>query len=366
MAKDIDLKLLEQFVNRLRDFKSDNKKVYLETLWSEFKEVFKHRPGSYKQREVLLEGLQLAENQGIIKLPQKAWERSSDPPLPKFVTRILEVLPVKERWWVHHPWDQRLDWVRDLSQLSEEHGEFLRKVQYGLVHSWFETKASLKYRSVELTRKEKRLGKLKNTILFDPGRLSLELLGCVSDVMPLAYEIIGKKPIALVFENKEPYNVALEVLQHLPNPPYGIIAYGGGNSFQDSIRSFLSIQVSKPYQQQITSPLERIEYVGDLDWVGLKIAHSANRKAKEHGLPAVVPAVGLHRIMLENLGNPKIDSINGFPDDEIEKERKPYPEILEWLLEEVREEIKRILELKNRVPEEMLTAESLLKIWHKL
>jgi hypothetical protein len=366
MTKDVDPKLLEQFGKRLQDFEGETTRINLKLLWSEFETVFKHRQGSYKRREVLLEGLRLAESQGIIKLPKTAWEESGDPQLPKYVTRILKVSPIKEQWWIQHPWDHRLDWVHDLPQLTKEHGDFLLKVQEGFKNGWFETNVPLKYRSVQLTRKEKRLGELKKTILFGAGRLSLELLGCVSDVMPLAYEIIGTKPIALVFENKEPYNVALEVLHQLSHPPYGIIAYGGGGSFQDSVRSFSNIQTSQRYQQQITRPLERIEYVGDLDWAGLKIAYEANRKAQQHGLPMVAPAVGLHRIMLESLSDPTINSINGFPDNEIKKDRKSHPQTLEWLPEEVREEIKHILELKNRIPEEMITSLSLLKIWRKL
>jgi hypothetical protein len=36
----------------------------------------------------------------------------------------------------------------------------------------------------------------------------------VSDVIPLAFEIADNKPVALVFENKEPFNVNLNQLNY--------------------------------------------------------------------------------------------------------------------------------------------------------
>ena len=55
--------------------------------------------------------------------------------------------------------------------------------------------------------------------------------------------------------------------------------------------------------------------------------------------------------------------LTGFPDDGTKRERTPDFALLEWLSEDVRDEIKRILSLGNRVPEEMLTAEAMLNLW---
>lgn len=365
MALDADPKWFDEVARRLRELNVKTKSIPLETLRAVFKEVFSHRPGSYKRRDLLLESLRHAEQKGAIRLPKKRglWDHTGNPALPRRVTRVAEPSPPKDTWWKTYYWHPRLEWVADLPDLSEDRGAFLRRVQQALLDGRFNETTPLKRRSVELTGKEKRLGQLLKTPLFAPGRLSRDLLNVTSDVMPLAHEFVGGRPVALVFENKEPFNVALGVLRSLSNPPYGILAYGGGGSFEDSVRAFLSIQDSRRYRDYFSGPLERIEYVGDLDWAGLRMAWGARAKAQAHALPPVVPGAGLHKLMLDALSDPYIQHPDGFPDDEIKRARKPDTTLLAWLSEDVRDEVRRILELGHRVPEEMLSAAALRELW---
>ncbi len=362
MGTDADARWFEAIARNLETREPDTKRVSLTELWVIFADVFTHRPSSSKRRRLLLESLQYAEQKGV-RLPKKAWDRTGTPELPKYVTRVVKLPPAKDLWWKAHYWHPELEWIADLDGLSGEQGRFVARVQRGLVEGWFAQPAPLNRRSVEPTGREKALRKLLKTNLFAEGRLQPELLNITSDVMPLAHELVGARPVALVFENKEPFNVALGVLQRMPNPPYGLLAYGGGGSFEDSVRDFSRICSSERYRARFGSPLSRIEYVGDLDWTGLRIALGARAKAQAYGLPPVVPAAGMHELMLKALHDPRIDHPDGFPDDGLKRARKPDPTATEWLPENTRDEAARILGLGNRVPEEMLTAAALLELW---
>lgn len=362
MNDDLKTEWLEEFVTRLQNIEISTKRIPLMMLRTIFAEVFAHRPGIPQRRDWLLKSLQFAEQKGIITFPKKSWEQTGKPPLPKYVNRVLEI-PVKNTWWKDVYWLSPLEWVLDLSYLSEKDGEFLKKVQQGLREGWFEQSAPLNRRSIELTGEEKRLKDLLKSSLFAEGRLNSQILNITSNVIPLAHEFVGRKPIVLVFENKEPYNVARSVLENLPDAPYGILVWGDGGRFIDSVRDLLRIQNSKLYQEFFDKPLEQIHYVGDLDWAGLKIAYDASLKAQKHGLPPLIPAKGIHHLMLDSLQDPRIPYPNGFPDDKIKKARITDSSLVEWLPSELQKEILRILNLNNRIAEEMLTEESLSNLW---
>jgi hypothetical protein len=363
MNDELKIEWLEEYAARLRDVKISAKRIPLADLRVIFAEVFAHRPGIPHRRDWLLKCLEHAAQKSIIAFPKGAWERTGKPALPKYVNRILET-PVRNRWWKTFYWHPQLEWAADLPYLSEKDGEFLKKVQQGLREDWFRQPAPLNRRSVELTGKEKRLNDLLKSSLFGEGRLNPQILNITSDVMPLAHEFVGTKPFALVFENKESYNTARSVLEKLADAPYGILAYGNGGSFVDSVRDFLRIQNSKRYQNLFDKPLEQIHYVGDMDWMGLRIAHGASMKAQKYGLPPLVPAAGIHRLMLDSLQDSRIPYPNGFPIEE-EKKRTKNPDVslAGWLPPELRNEALKILMLDNRIPEEMVTAEMLSALW---
>src|SRR5207248_7713763 len=141
--------------------------------------------------------------------------------------------------------------VARLPRLALEHEAFLKHVQQALREGQLRQKASMTYRSLQLTGNEKRLGELLLTSLFGPGRLSLELLGCVPDIPPLALEEIGEPNVMLVFENAAAFRTASRALKQFAHPPYGLLGFGAGAAFERSILHlpFLKRQV------------ERIEYV---------------------------------------------------------------------------------------------------------
>ncbi len=277
-----------------------------------------------------------------------------EPPLPTLVWKIPSTASLHDERWREYPWLPQLSWVPYLPQLSQEYEHFLKRVQQALLEGTLQRQAPMKYRSLQLTGNEKRLDDLVQTSLFRPGRLSLELLGCVPDIPPLVLEEVGTSTIALVFENVEAFRTAGQVLKQCPNPPYGILGFGAGRGFE---RSVLHIQFVKHH-------ITHIEYVGDVDRTGLHIAGNAARLAQDEGLPPVIPASGLHRAMLASIEQ------FGYPGglDYLEKERRNDPddeELVSWLPEDVHMECLTILQAGKRIPEEVLGPDELQVVWQE-
>jgi hypothetical protein len=323
---DRDPERVQAFLNLLAERKES--RLSLATLWALFSQAFPHRSGITESRRWLLAALYEAEQQGIIRLPPahgKRWDRGLSPPLPTSVQKIIAPSTREKTSWRTFPWHPHLSWIADLETLSPDQETFLKSVQEAFVRGMFQKRAPLKYRSLQLTGNEKRLGEFARTVLFKPGRLSLEFLGCIPDVPPLALECISEQPVALVFENASVFRTAYEVLLQLPKPPYGLLGYGAGAVFEKSI---LHLKLSK-------HNIERIEYVGDIDRPGLRIASASARLARTEGLPPLVPARGLHQAMLRSIKQ------FGYPEgiEYEEKERRSDPgdeELTSWLPEDVR------------------------------
>jgi hypothetical protein len=189
--------------------------------------------------------------------------------------------------------------------------------------------------------------------LFGPGKLSLQMLGCLPDEHPpIAWYGVGSSSSILVVENKTAFSVFREVLGSLADPPYGMVAYGGGNAFMQSVQDLA----------RIGRPVQAIHYIGDLDRPGLFIARTAAAAARRVGLPDVVPATDLHRLMLDaatRMGHP-----NGMEYKEASGPAlAPDEELLGWLPEDVRASVAGILNLGRRVPEEVLLPRDLRALW---
>ena len=255
--------------------------------------------------------------------------------------------------WRKFPWHPRLTWIHDLTRLTPNQEKFLQRVNKGLAQGSFDKPAPFTRRSLELTDSEKGLQALTKTVLFAPGRLSLELLGCVSRIPPLVKEIVSDHPIAIVFENAEPFKIAYEILKTMPNPPYGMVAFGGGRSFRQAIRNFGAMERST----------ERIEYVGDLDRAGLSIAQSAAKTALNLGLPPVIAARGIHSVMLQEAQN--LGHVSGLI-NKIKDSDKHDEDLVTWLPADIRQQTLNILRARRRVPEEVLSSEAMLELWKQL
>ncbi|MDA7980762.1 MAG: hypothetical protein MPJ50_18555 [Pirellulales bacterium] len=352
MNEELDDHRLDKFARSLR--KSPTKWVANDYLWAAFASAFPAMAQRADQRRHFLAALESLACRDNIELPSRTgrrWDSSFKPAIPTSVY-VPRDDPDKPKDWRTFPWHESLMWVNDLNHVSPETEQLLRRVHDGLTRNGFSDVVPLKYRSLQLTGKEKRLGELAKSTLFGEGRLSFELLGCLAEVPPLAYEQVGKRRSIILFENADSFSVARNTLRTLENPPYGYVGFGGGNGVAKSL----------PYLMQITPVIERIVYVGDLDYHGLKIATRAVRTAATFGLPPVQPAAEIHAAMLKSAI--AFDQPQGWQD---ETKRKPSAEdiddVASFVHEDSRESITNLLRNKRRIPEEVLGPSELLSIW---
>lgn len=328
-------------------------RVGAQDLWRALAQVFPHRTAGPTERRLLLEALRSIEARGSIRLPPergKRWDRSMDPAVPTSVDIVRDRPAPSGFPWRTFPWHPNLHWVVQCRHLSAQQVEFLRRVHDGFVNGTFREPVPLKYRSLQLTGDEKMLASLATTSLFGPTRLTLELLACLPDALPLAWEAVGDGGRMVIFENAGPFAVARRVLVEMKARPYDLIAYGGGRS----------VLAALGHIKTIGRRVESIHYVGDLDHAGLDIAWGARRCAKELELPALLPASELHRQMLlaaESFGHPQ-----GWPGQERFADRT---RILDVLSEDVRGRVDAILSAGRRIPEEVLGPNELRSAWSK-
>lgn len=210
--------------------------------------------------------------------------------------------------------------------------------------------APLKYRSLQLTGDEKMLASLATTSLFGDERLTLDLLACLPDALPLAWEAVGDGGRMVIFENAGPFAVARRVLGELATRPYDLVAYGGGRGILAALGHLKTLERS----------IESIHYVGDLDPAGLEIALGVQRSSVNLGLPLVQPASELHRQMFaaaEVFGYPQ-----GWPSRDkssaVDKHR-----LLEVVSPDIRHRAEAVLRAGRRIPEEVLGPVEFRKAW---
>ena len=346
----LDPQRLRAFARRLRE--AGRKHINRPALWSAFHAAFPARPQGVEEREMLLAALKDLERQGILKLPAaggSGWDRTFQIAVPIAVTLVIDRPSAAGAAWRTFPWHARLSWVAALPTLSAENEAFLRRVHHALVNEEFSRPAPLKYRSLQLTGDEKRLKRLTKTGLFGPGRLDSRLLNCTSEVLPLVSARTGDRPSVLIFENAGPFSVARAVLSQMADAPYGLVVFGGGRGVTASLPALL----------EIDRRIERVDYVGDLDAHGLRIASAVRHVAQEVGLPDVRLTGELYRVMLQTarrFGRPE-----GWPDRS--GGAACSAELTELLPEAVRGEVASLIRAGRRIPEEVLGPDELLSAW---
>jgi hypothetical protein len=353
MHNELDAARLAKFAQQLR--RSKRRWVDTQGLWSAFSNAFPTLAQSSDRRQWFVAALDELGRQQVIQLPRpkgSRWDRSLHPAIPTAVYLLRPPEPPKNTNWKTFPWHARLRWVSQLPRMSAELEDFLLRVQQGLVRGDFQRRAPLKYRSLQLTGREKRLGELAQTTLFDDGRLDLDLLGCFSKTPPLAYESLCDAPSIILFENADAFSLARTVLGSMTAPKFGMVGFGGGNGISQSL----------PSLTMLGRPIHQIVYVGDLDAHGLRIAARACRAAARAGLPQVEPATDLHLEMLASA------SRFGHPDGWKDKAaQRPCADklasLLAFLEPPVRDTVAQMLTAGNRIPEEVLGPDELQTVW---
>jgi hypothetical protein len=321
-------------------------------LWHALAHVFPHRAAGPAERHLLLAALNSLEASGTIILPPvggKRWDHAIEPAVPTSVSLVRIDRPSPDFSWKTFPWHQHLHWVGQCRALSMKQVSFLKRVHEGLVRGDFNERAPLKYRSLQLTGDEKLLATLSQTSLFGEPRLTLEVLGCLPDSLPIAWEAVGPGGRMIIFENAGPFAVARHVLSRLDKRPYDLVAYGGGRG----------VTAAVDYIRTIDQTVDTIHYVGDLDHHGLDIAWTFRECARQRQL-RVMPASELHTQMIsaaQAFGCPKGWPSDGHQMDGVEKR------CLHFLAADLRLTVGEMLRAGRRIPEEVLGPREMRQAW---
>ncbi len=194
----------------------------------------------------------------------------------------------------------------------------------------------LRERSLQLTRDEKALDALSRGRLFTSGRLSLDLLAARRTSPPLVRHAVGDGPVTLLVENWSSYESLAAALP--AHGEVGAAVYGAGNTLSTVLAALADEQPAA------------LAYFGDLDVRGLEIAASGARLAAELGLPPLVPATVLYRLLVEH---------GQRGDTNTEANAVRVAEAVAWLPVELRPAVTEVLSAGKRLAQEAVGLELL-------
>src|SRR4051794_11859496 len=247
--------------------------------------------GSPDARRRLLAAISELAAAGHVTLPAAGgtgWEPAPRPALPRWVSRPAATKATA-------PAEKPVSWHAALSgvptSLATERprtGEraLRRGVTAFLGAGGSPLVVPLRERSLQLTGDEKFLDPLSRGRLFPPGRLTLELISARRTSPPVARHPVGSGPVTLLVENWSTYESLAAALP--ADGEVGTVAYSAGNSLGAVLTALAD------------DPPVALAYFGDLDVRGLEIAAAGSRLATELGLPPLVPATVLYRLLVDH------------------------------------------------------------------
>lgn len=263
------------------------RRVHLRDLWAILDEADPALATDARRRSVLAGVLEELDGAGLLTRPRgNSYDRTEQPPLPRFVTLPAPAPAPAHRQIV---WHHTLNWV-PVTRITPAQRERLEAVD-----RWLKTArrdaapAPLRERSLEIFGDEKVLDRLLRTGLFGPGRLTLDLLVTYRAVVRFTSETVGPGDLLLVVENADTFDSLVHVLRDRPGHRVGAVGWGAGAAFEASVLSVARLPL----------PVAEVAYFGDLDEKGLRIPANAAAIAAAEGLPAVRPATGLYGALLE-------------------------------------------------------------------
>ena len=261
-----------------------------------------HEDGRYRLAAVLAA---LAAG-GEITLPrgEKSWDRGPRPRLPLTVRRVQERRPLGGRAVVPDevlaalPADAAVRLA--VLRISADDVADLSRVAAWLAAGGADRPVvPSRERSLQVFGDEKRLDGLVAGRLFTAGVLSLELLRAEPVPLPLtATWVPGRRSgeaRCLVVENHHTWVSLLRRAWATAGAHAGVhVGWGAGKQFPQGMAG---VRLLEP-------PVAAVAYFGDVDAGGLTTARTAADRAGEHGLPPVLPALGLYDLLFR-VGRPQ-------------------------------------------------------------
>ncbi len=324
-------------LQRLREVAGRRRRVRLDQVWAAFRDVEPVLAASTRQREHLRVALgRLAEGDEI-QLPKSRglWERSATPELPAWIQ--LPRSPEAERPDIDGvAWAPELEFARDVRRGDQL--EALLAVQRFLATGGRERPlVPARERSVAVFGDEKAIDRFAKTSLFAPDRLTFELLRAFPVSPPMVIETFrgAASSMALLVENHHTYHSL--VRWNREEREYRLVGYGAGKAAWSSVTSLREIV----HELEV----ERIEYFGDLDREGVRIAAKLALAARRATLPPVVPAIRWYELLLD-----RADAVPDLRDDGRSLEARD----LDWFPEPTRAQVQGLLDDGSRLPQELV------------
>ncbi|WP_460697313.1 Wadjet anti-phage system protein JetD domain-containing protein [Nocardia thraciensis] len=264
-------------------------RVPAETVWTLWCGAAPRLSGDRHQEAALLETLHTLNRDGTIELPAYARDKATGT-IPRSITVPIARKNPKPRPWTTFPWRVELGWAASRPSMPDQLYADLVLINYWL--NRHDTGPApivpMRYRSVDIFGREKRLDELVRTSIFAPDRLTLDMLACARLAPPLPAAATGNGQDVLVVENSDTYWAAAHALTTATGHPIGAVAWGCGRAFPSQASS-LTVDLAG------RGPVEgRVWYWGDYDPPGLAIAAAA---AAVTDAPAIHPAEGLWAVM---------------------------------------------------------------------
>ncbi len=261
------------------------KRHALETLWAVFLRVEPVLGRGPAARRNLAARLEKLAEEGALTVPRaaKSWDRSAEPPLPRFVT-LTRSTPGPA------PTTPPALWAPELADFADEAPRSLRG-DLEAIQRWLATggrdrpSVPERERSLEVFGDEKRLEALRSGSLFAPGRLTLTTLRCFAVSPPLMWRGFQGAPVGLIVENHHSWHSFCRF--SAATGAYGAVVYGAGKALLKALPTLAEVAEA--------AGVERFVYLGDVDPDGVHIGRRATEDAAAVDLPPIAPAAGWYR-----------------------------------------------------------------------
>ncbi|HFE47134.1 MAG TPA: hypothetical protein ENJ18_16885 [Nannocystis exedens] len=332
-----------RFYEALRGWQQ-RQRIPLDTIWGLFHAHVPAKLTRTDARTKLATILQSYADAGLAQLPRSkgCWDYSAAPRLPLWARLKPEHAGPARLDHRAIPWPHELAFVAKLSRV-EQLDELLAIKRFLANGGRNRQLVPKRERSAELFRDEKRLDALMRSALFEPGRLSLDVLRCHEVVAPMVFERGppgGEGRPLLIVENLHTY--ASFRRWNKRHGEYAAVAFGHGAAFRKSVRDVPRLRETVSGGQ--------IEYFGDLDAKGIEIpCESAVTLLEISGLQ-LVAASRWYELLL--------DRDPGFPQPRT-KRSVDVSRALVWLPSDLSQRVAELFARGLRLPQELVGWEQL-------
>lgn len=319
------------------------KKILEQALWETVKRAFPGQGIVTDWRQKLVDILSALAAEGRISLPKGKGFYTGIPRLPVWILRNDQEKTKRERL-EGHIWAQELTFLADLP--LEVNNDWL------ILDRWLKNGGRsadiipVRERSLEIFNDEKRLDSFLRRKPFATGLVSLATFNCYYVAAPIAWQPgpeAARSFPGIVIENSNTYATVCEFNKR--GGWFAYVAYGGGNAFTATQEG--AGEVAADYGH------DTIYYFGDIDWDGLQIAAIAARRLATRKTMLLLYETFYQLLIRARTGKKRIPG---------GRARPVSAEMEKILCGTVGEEICRIVETGERMPQEAVKLSLLLEL----